>query len=96
MSAETCPVCDKPIERGQSRFIDEEGRHYHESCAKTLPPTKSQALTKIANFALDEIVRTLITPALMRRIKEEFKEDIERFKLKDEEIAQEIKGRLFS
>jgi len=95
MSAEICPVCGEPVKRGQPRFIDAEGKHYHEACAKTLPPTKPQVLAKIANFALDEVARQLITPALMRKVKERFKEGIDSYRLTDEEIAQAVKARLF-
>jgi len=95
MSVEICPVCDKPVERGQPRFIDTEGKHYHEACAKTLPPTKPQVLAQIANFALDEVARQLITPALMSKVKEQFKEEIDSYRLTNEEIAQAVKARLF-
>jgi len=91
MSAEVCPVCNKPVERGQPRFIDTEGKHYHEPCAKTLPPTKPQVLAQIANFALDEVTKSLITPALMETVREKFKEDIGKYKITDEEIEQAIK-----
>jgi len=94
MSAEICPVCGKPVERGQPRFIDTEGKHYHELCARTLPPTKPQVLGKIADFALEEIAKSLITPELMSKVKEKFKRDIDEHMLIDKEIVQTIKDRL--
>jgi len=95
MSAEICPVCGEPVKRGQPRFIDVEGKHYHEACAKTLPLTKPQVLAKIADFALDEVAKQLITPALIEKVKAQFKEEVSRYELTDEEIAQAVKARLF-